>query len=424
MIRFLIKGLLRDRNRSLFPVIIVTAGVALTVFLHAYITGFMGDTIEMNARFSSGHLKVLTRALAEKPELQSADVGLTEVSSLREALEQQWPGTAWVPRISFGAMIDVPDAEGNTRAQGIVSGMALEAIGHGEMEAERLGLQRALTEGRLPEHPSEALVSHTLAQRLQLKPGDQFTLIGNDAFGSMAMANFQVSGTIRFGTEALDRGMVVCRLDDAQAWLRMDDGATTLLGFLPGGFYHNKEALAIAHSFNELHDSDDEYAPFMQALSQQGTLGQYVLMSETWSFIISLIFVLAMALVLWNAGLLAGLRRYGEMGLRLAIGEEKRHVYWTLVLESVVIGLIGSVSGTLLGLFFAWLLQTYGLDISGMMQGAAVMFPDVIRARITPADYYIGFLPGILSTALGAMLAGLAIFRRQTANLFKELEVV
>ena len=46
MIRFLFKGLLRDRNRSLLPILVVTAGVMLTVFLHCYITGILGDMIE------------------------------------------------------------------------------------------------------------------------------------------------------------------------------------------------------------------------------------------------------------------------------------------------------------------------------------------------------------------------------------------
>lgn len=423
MIKFLITGLLRDRSRSLVPVLIVTIGVALTVFLHAYINGFMGDTIEMNARFSSGHMKVTTKALAQNPELPSPELALTDVKSLITSLKYRWPGTEWAARINFGAMIDVPDSDGNTRAQGIVAGLALEGIGPGQDETQRLGLEKALTDGKLPVNPSEALLSHTLAQRLGIKPGERFTLIGSDAFGSMTMANFVLSGTIRFGTEALDRGMVLCQLADVQHWLQMEDAASEVLGFLPEGFYDDKGALLIVKSFSSEQDAGDEYSPFMQALSQQGTMGQYVKLTGTWSFLISLIFVLAMSLVLWNAGLLAGLRRYGEMGLRLAIGEEKGHVYRTLVLESVVIGMAGSLGGTALGLFFAWLLQTYGLDISGMMQGSALMFPDVIRARISPADYYIGFLPGVVSTVIGAMLAGTAVFRRQTAKLFKELEV-
>ena len=133
--------------------------------------------------------------------------------------------------------------------------------------------------------------------------------------------------------------------------------------------------------------------------------------------------MLAMSLVLWNAGLLGGLRRYGEIGLRLAIGEEKDHVYLSMLAESVMIGIIGSVAGTMLGLFFAWLIQKYGIDISSMMKGASVMMPSKIRAHITPVDFYIGFFPGLVSTFIGTALSGIGIYKRKTARLFKELEV-
>jgi putative ABC transport system permease protein len=143
---------------------------------------------------------------------------------------------------------------------------------------------------------------------------------------------------------------------------------------------------------------------------------------KTLSTYISLVFILAMSLVLWNAGLLGGLRRYGEVGIRLAMGEEKGHVYRTLITESVMIGIIGTVFGTIFGLSFSWILQKYGIDISGMMKGSALMLPQAIRARITPVDFYLGFFPGILSTVLGTMLSGIGIYKRQTARLFKELE--
>jgi putative ABC transport system permease protein len=50
MIRFLIKGLMRDRHRSLFPVLTVTIGVMITILAHCWITGIMGDFIDFNAR--------------------------------------------------------------------------------------------------------------------------------------------------------------------------------------------------------------------------------------------------------------------------------------------------------------------------------------------------------------------------------------
>jgi putative ABC transport system permease protein len=117
-----------------------------------------------------------------------------------------------------------------------------------------------------------------------------------------------------------------------------------------------------------------------------------------------------------------GLRRYGEFGVRLAMGEEKNHVYRTLIYESVIIGIAGTLIGTAAGLFFAALVQEYGIDISGMMEGASMMMPSTIRTRITPVDYYIGFIPGLFSTVIGTMLAGIGIYKRKTSQLFKELE--
>jgi len=56
------------------------------------------------------------------------------------------------------------------------------------------------------------------------------------------------------------------------------------------------------------------------------------------------------------------------------------------------------------------------------MEGSSIMMPSIIRARITPADYYLGFIPGLISTVIGTMLSGIGIYKRQTAKLFKELE--
>jgi putative ABC transport system permease protein len=45
-----------------------------------------------------------------------------------------------------------------------------------------------------------------------------------------------------------------------------------------------------------------------------------------------------------------------------------------------------------------------------------------MRSEITPRMYYIGFIPGVISMFIGSALAGTAIYKRQTATLFKELE--
>jgi len=133
-------------------------------------------------------------------------------------------------------------------------------------------------------------------------------------------------------------------------------------------------------------------------------------------------FVLAMSVVLWNTGLIGGLRRYGEFGVRLALGEEKSHIYRTLIYEALLIGLIGSVIGTVVGLALALYLQVVGLDMGDAMRASTMMMPSVIRTQVTATDFWIGFIPGLFSMTLGNALSGLGIYKRSTAHLFKELE--
>jgi putative ABC transport system permease protein len=177
------------------------------------------------------------------------------------------------------------------------------------------------------------------------------------------------------------------------------------------------------NSFNSIHAEDkDEFAPVMIRLRDQNDLGSLIDLMEGVVGIISFVFILIMSIVLWNAGLVGGLRRYGEVGLRLAIGEEKGHIYRSMIGESFIIGIAGSVIGVAIGLTLSWIIQQKGLDFSSVMQNATMLMPGVFRTRITPEAWFIGFIPGIFATVLGTMLSGIGIYRRQTASLFKELQ--
>ncbi len=423
MIRFLVKGLLRDRSRSLFPIITVTIGVTLTVFLHAWIEGEMGDIARSNARFTTGHVKIMSKAYAANKAQVPNDLALLGVKDIIDRLEENYPDIDWVKRIRFGGLLDVPDSTGETSTQGPTTGLAVDLLSPDSPEIATLNIKDSIVRGRLPEKPGEVLVSDEFAEKLKINPGDTVTLISSTMHGSMSMQNFTMSGTITFGVNAMDKGALLADITDIQQALDMDDAAGEVLGYFKDGIYHDAEALELEKTFNRRFSAaGDEYAPVMFALRNQDGLGEYLDLANYMSLIASSIFVAAMSIVLWNVGLIGSLRRYGEMGLRLAIGEDKRHVYGSIIIESLIIGIIGSAIGTLIGLAVAYYFQVHGLDIGSMVKNSSMMMSNVIRAEITAVTCVIGFIPGILSTLLGAALAGMGIYRRQTAQLFKELE--
>jgi len=303
-------------------------------------------------------------------------------------------------------------------------GMAVDLLSGDSVEIQRLNISKSLKRGKLPANPGEILISDEFATKLNLEIGDMVTLLTSTMYGSMAFQNFSVSGTVEFGIGLLDRGAIIADITDIQTTLDMVDAAGEILGYFPNGLYNDSRAEEMAIRFNGHYtETEDIYAPVMVRLRDQNDLSALMDYMKQMIGLFNGIFILAMSIVLWNAGLLSALRRYGEIGVRLAMGETKRHVYGSMIYEAIAIGLIGSVIGTLIGLLVAYFLQTTGVDISRFMKNATMMLPNVFRAHITFGAFYIGFIPGILSTVLGTMLSGIGIYKRQTANLFKELEV-
>ena len=424
MIQFLFKGIMRDKSRSILPIIVVSIGVALTVVLSAYMKGAFGDMIDQNARFETGHVKVMTKAYAENKDQLPNDLAILEVEALIQSLQKEFPQMQWVKRIRFGGLIDVPDEKGESKGQGPAAGMALDLFNEKSGESKRMNIESALVTGAFPTKKGEVIIGHDFAQKLNLNIGDQVTYFGTTMNSSMTFQNFIVSGTIRFGAAAMDRGVIIVDITDAQRMLDMENATGELLGFSKLNVYNNEEAQLMADQFNKKYaDIEDEFAPVMLPLKQQNNLGEMIDYSDMMSGIFIFIFVFAMSIVLWNTGLLGGLRRYQEFGIRLALGESKGQIYRTLILEAVLIGAIGSVVGTIIGLGGAYYLQIYGIDISGYMENSTMLMPSVLRAKVMPYMFFIGFIPGLLAMVLGNMLSGIGIYKRETARLFKELEV-
>ncbi len=424
MVKFILKGLVRDRSRSFFPTLIVLLGVALTVLIFSWMKGVIGGAIRASAAFDTGHVKIMSRAYGELSDQIPNDLALDNISQWQAKLESEFGRMIWTPRIRFGGLLDLPDENGETRAQGPVMGIAIDLFSPESPEYKILNLQKAIVQGKLPKNPGEILISEEFARKIEAKIGDTATLITSTMYGSTAFYNFIIAGTVRFGIGPMDKGAMLADIADIRIALNMEDTAGEILGFFPNYIYDEQLAVQIVVNFNAKYSHEnDEYSPVMFSLKEQSGMALYFDMAKYEGGIIISIFIFVMSIVLWNAGLMGSLRRYGEIGLRLAIGENKGQVYRLMIYESVLVGFIGSILGTIMGLGISYYLQVKGVDMSSMMKSSAMMISNVFRAKVTTTCYYIGFIPGLLATILGTMISGIGIYKRQTSHLFKELEV-
>ena len=425
MIKFLTKGLLRDRSRSLFPVLVITLTVTLVIFTIGFMKGIMNNLLLDSAVILTGHEKIITRAYNEESQLMPNDLALLDVDQLIHDLNQDYPDFFWSPRITFAGLLDVPDENGETKSQGPVIAFGIDFFSDKSRQVEIWKLESSLVSGKLPENRNDALISSKLANQLNLSAGESVTFIGSTMDNAFTTYNFNVSGTFNLRKGQTDKQMMLVDLSGARLALDMDNAASAIFGFTHSLYYDDESAVTLRTDYNTKSDSLDIFSPFMLALRDGNQMGTMVDISEAMLAIMGGVFLVVVMVVLWNMGLMNGLRRYGEVGLRLAMGESKGQVYRSMISEAVIIGLTGTVIGTGTGLALTYYVQENGMDYTKgieALSNSSMVMPNIFYAQVTPDLFYIGFVPGVLATVLGTMLAGLAIYKREMAQLFKELE--
>ena len=483
MIRFLAKGLVRDRSRSLFPLLAIIITVTLVIFGIGFMEGAMNNFLQSTAVISSGHVKVVTKAYKKESNQLPNDLALFDTENIIQTLSDMYPDYFWTPRITFGGLLDVPDKNGETKEQAPVFALGIDFFSEKSRQVEIWELEKCLISGRLPKDRDDALVSTKLAKQLGIGSGSSITLIGSTMDNAFTTYNFNVVGTFNLYKGQTDRQMMLVDISGARQALDMEGAASEILGYHNSLYYHDEEAVTIRKYFNitysdsiaqilrneeskdilsymngwneintieksklpqqrsnalfdnQMYDNSEEwgelsvedpsiYTPTMVALRDGSQLATMVDFSNVAMGVMAGIFLVIVMIVLWNMGLMNGLRRYGEIGLRLAIGESKGQVYRSMMSEAVLIGFVGTLIGTIFGISLTYYVQEFGIDYSEAVNqiSGTMVVPNVFYAKVTPELYYIGFIPGVLATVLGTMLAGLAIYKREMSQLFKELE--
>ena len=431
MIAFLFRGILRDKSRFLFPFSIVAIGVTLVITLVGFMEGVFMGMIDMTANLDAGHLRLVNKPFYDEEHLRPLDRSLAAQSETLNWLKKNSPEkTRWSPRIRWGALLDVPDKNGNTVSQTPIVGMALDLKDKKSLELKRLRLEESLIYGKIPEQDKEMLMGDQLAKTLNIELNQAVTLLGQSFDGGLVMDNYRVVGLVKFGVSAMDKKMVLIDLADAQDSFYMEDMITDWLGFLPAqyslGDYKEikknmKQPLSKLIEMPPKSWAEDDQAILLTIRDQQNIGAIADKFNIIKGFVVG-IFTFLMMLVLWNAGILNGIHRYGEMGLRLAFGESHWRVIFNTGIEGLFVGVLGTLAGCIFGGVLAWFLQEVGINMGDSFAQSGLMINDVVRARLTTGAFIQGVIPGVFASVAGNLIASIAIFKRTESNLFRELE--
>lgn len=229
-------------------------------------------------------------------------------------------------------------------------------------EARFAELDTRLTAGSyLDDEPTQrVLVGVKLAEELGLGVGDELVLLAQAADGSMGNGLFTVSGLMRTGDTALDRGGVWVHLDDLQEMLVLE------------GRVH--EIALVTRNVDRIEATAEQLRTRMTDAQVQTwwenapSAKQLIDSSDASKFVLLGVVFLVAAFGVVNTMTMSVFERTRELGVLRAIGMRPGRLVLLVLFESLQLSLLAALGALVLGgLGDAWLVFK-GVDFSGSLE--------------------------------------------------------
>jgi ABC-type lipoprotein release transport system permease subunit len=406
------RNLARNRWRSGLTLGGIAVSVAFMVWILGFMEGWMGEMVRGATAVETGQVQVHTVAFAESPRAHrsfSLDSAMLDTIRSVDGVE------AVTPRVRFYGLV------GHEEKSQVAQIVGVDPT----LEADATPVAEGIREGRwladtVPEYPAprEAVLGEGVARQLRVGTGDELVAFFEAADGSLGNDLLEVVGIVRTGNSVVDRNTVYLHVEDTQ-FLGALGGEVHELAIRTADMTRAREVSgAVAEVIEgrteapaDVEEAPDEVRNALLVRPWQEILpsvSQMLAISKESYFFTYLLIYLVAAVGILNTQRMSALERKREFGVLMAIGMRPRKMFRMIVTESLVLGTLGGILGTILGVAVTWYHSVAGLDLGlftdkGGFTWMGVSFTGKIHAILTPM---IIFQPVVVMVAV-AFLAGL-----------------
>lgn len=403
-----IRNIGRNRRRSILSITATGIAMMSVVMLFSILSGMSSNLSENLIKYYTGEVRIRNARYEAYEHLQPLHLTVTDSESVIDTVEGVPGVEAVVQRVSTGGAVFMEDR----RVGLMINGVDFER------EAKYSDLEHILVAGEIPWEGSPAangnsgetgrrlvpaVVGTGVLDRLGIEIGDYFTVLTRTALrGSNAMS-FQVVGVASFPVPALDDMGFWAPMADVQRLLRMPEQAGEVLVKLEkNGDPRDttdliRNALGGRASGTNPEDPEALQVEYWKDIKTSYT---FIALAQTVYFFMGMIFFVLAATVIINTTMMAIFERKQEIGTLEALGMEPKELIRLFFTESLMLAVIGSVAGLILGVVFSLILGKTGIDFSAAMEGVDMEITPVLYPKI---NIYSTIGVFFMSIAVGAV---------------------
>jgi len=388
------RNLLRYHRRTTLTASLITLGIVAVLMFVALSGSFKALMIGQITDSMLGHLQIHRKGYVASIDNLPLNLLMkpAAVKKIEEQLQQMPQLTAWSPRIKFSAMFSNFTETTGIRLNGIdpIREAATCPLLPGRFIDGSAG-NGLVEQGKL-------LIPDIIAKGMKVKVGDTVVLVATNQDGSVNGQTFVVQGVLESATGPGGRDAYL-HIDDARSLLRLEDASLSEYAV------RLKDPAQLPQVMAELD------ATLGQIVNPQGQpalevhdwkkLTPFTAIANMIDLLTLFIKVMLVAIVLisiLNVMIMAVYERMREIGTLAAIGTPPRRILGLFVAEGLLLGLTGTVIGTLISLGAVGLLRAYPVSFAFGRQDSLQLVPSLAAGDV--------LFIGVLVTAI-AVLASL-----------------
>ncbi|MEN8121980.1 MAG: FtsX-like permease family protein [Bacteroidota bacterium] len=389
----------RNKLRSIVIIAAIAIGVFAGVFLTAFMRGMTDQRIETAIKteisFIQLHNPKFKEALEIHESMDDIDSRTSEIKSVE--------GVSGVSsRLVLMGMAASAETSSGVKMLGIEP----------ENEFTVTNINEKLVEGEFFDgiKRNPVVIGAKLAKKLNLKLRSKVVFTFQDYNGDITGGAFRVAGIYKTANAMFDESTVFVKKSDlARLTSIPENTAHEIVVNLTKQEFDKvvKEKIVANNSEMEV-QLWTEVKPELAYLTEMMDIYMYI-------FFGIILFALGFGIV--NTMLMAVLERVKEIGMLLAVGMNKKRVFYMIVLETVFLSLVGGVVGIIIGGSISKYFSVYPINLSSWSQGfESIGWDSVVYTSINVEMISIVTIMIVITGVLAALYPAVKALKLNPSN--------
>ena len=345
------RNIWRNKVRSFVIITAVALGICAGVFSTAFMKGMMDQRIQQAISTEISHIQIHRQGYRQESSLQ---LFMNESPAIVEQIKGIDHVKGVSQRIIIQSMVSSAETSSGVKIMGI----------YPDNEQKITNLSKKLVEGKyfegVPKNP--VVIGRKLAEKLNVKLHSKIVITLQDMDKNITAGAFRIAGLFETPNSIYNEMSVFVMYNDLSRLLDLPEGASHEIAIL----VDDNDMVASVQDEVKTMVADYEVLNWNEISPELSYMTEFMKMLMNFFIIIIL---LALLFGIINTMLMVILERVKEIGMLMAVGMNKLKIFTMIMVETVLLSLVGGVTGIIVGSLISKYFETHAINLSLWAKG-------------------------------------------------------